>query len=288
MDKVWSVGSTSCYTDASLKGHCAFEDEPCCAATLDDLDAQVLERYLDALGSGRDAKSTLEEQGFFAQGQLTKGAVILFARNPSLFIPCDRIHVSKFATLSHTDEPLCIRDLILDGPLPTLLEETEKTIFKLSGHVTFLDTDGVFKRVSAYPRQMWIDGLMGALMHRSYRSPSYIHVTVFNNRLQIVSPGTLAPCGNSNRGVRTSLVEDRNPRISAALHVMGYSQEIVEQQTTTFERVTSLEHAVFDELNILDGQSVRLTIKSNVDAWDQLLEKSTVDGRMLLSPIYAI
>ena len=267
----------------------AFEDEPCPAASLDDLDATLLDRCREAEGFSGEADALLVRDGFLREGELTNGAVILFARNPSLFIPCARVHVSKLSSISEGEDPICVKDLILDGPLPSLIPAAEETIAELTGHVTFFDTDGSFKQVRDYPRQSWVDGLMGALMHRSYRSDSYVHITIFNDRMQIVSPGTPALEDDGRcASERTSMEESRNPRITRTLVRLGISRDSLDRDTSLFDHVTSLEHPVFDELDILDGQSVRLTIKSNIDAWDQLLKDNAVDGRMLLSPIYSL
>ena len=276
-------------TGAAPSPRLAFEDEPCPGASWDDLDGELLETCREALGYRGSNEGFLAEAGYLRNDALTNGAVIMFARSPNLLLPCARVHVGKFSAVSAGEEPICIRDLILDGPLPILISLAEETVAELTGHVTFLDTDGRLRQVRDYPRQTWVDGLIGALMHRSYRSSSYVHITIFNDRMQIVSPGTpTREEDGSSTTTRTSLMESRNPRISHTLAALGISRESVERDSILFDHVTSLEHPVFDELDVLDGQSVRLTIKSNIGAWDQLLKENAVDGRMLLSPIYSI
>lgn len=266
----------------------AFEDELCTTATPDCLDPSMIEAYRSCCGSTSPTEDMLAEHSFMRDGSLTNAGVLLFAQNPSEFIPCARVHMARFQDFGAGDSKreLCTKDLILDGPLPKLVKQVEKSIYELSGDVTFFDTDGGMKKVEEYPKPAWYDGLLGALMHRSYRSGSYIHITINEGQMQILSPGT--PSNPAEPTRRTSEGGLRNPRISRGMADMGLTLKNLEHDTTLTERVTSLEQPVFEALDVLDGKSVSLTLKSNLDAWDQLLKANAVDGRMLLSPIYSL
>lgn len=276
-------------TDGSGTRRLAFEDEVDGRSGVSDLDAQIMATWRTLRGATCSDEELLERDGYLREGHLTHAGILLFAKDPSRYLPCARVHIAKFKDFTQEDgthESLCIKDLILDGPIPRLLNEAEETVGELTGNVTFFDTDGGFKKVLEYPRPAWVDGLMGALMHRSYRSDSYVHITIFEDRLQILSPGT--PSEPFNPQTRTASEGIRNPRLTAGLKALGYSMAQVDSDTSVQERVTSLERPVFEELDVLDGSSVRLTVRSNLDAWDQLLDENRVDGRMLLSPIYSV
>lgn len=275
--------------DGSGTRRLAFEDEIDERTGVRDADPQILATWRTIRATDCDDAEMLEREGYLRDGHLTHAGILLFAKDPARYLPCARVHIARFRDFTRTDgthESVCIKDLILDGPIPRLLDEVQATVEELTGHVTFLDTDGGFKKVLAYPRPAWLDGLMGALMHRSYRSSSYVHVTILEDSMQILSPGT--PSEPFRPQMRTAREGVRNPRLTAGLKVLGYSTAQVESDTSVQERVTSLERPVFEELDVLDGSSVRLTVRSNLEAWDQLLKENTVDGRMLLSPIYTL
>lgn len=269
----------------------AFEDEIDERTSTRDVDRQIIHTWRTIRQTPTETSDAelLEQEGYFREGHLTHAGILIFAKNPSRYLPCARVHIAKFKDIAKPDgttESVCVKDLILDGPIPRLLSDVEENVEKLTGNVTFFDTDGRFKKVLEYPRPAWVDGLMGALMHRSYRSDSYVHITIYEDSLQILSPGT--PSEPFRPEMRTASEGIRNPRLTAGLAVLGYSMAQMDSDTTTQERVTSLERPVFDELDVLDGKSVRLTVRSNLDAWDQLLDENRVDGRMLLSPIYSV
>ncbi len=259
--------------------------------TLADLDQQILASWCQSQPPIEPAEGTsptqalLEEHAFMRDGTLTKGAVLLFAKDPTRWIPCAQVHVSQFKDVVRRGETVsvCIRDTILTGPLPRLLPLVEAAIGDFSGEMTFLDTDGGFKTVREYPRHAWIDGFLGAIMHRSYRSDSYVHMTINQGHLQILSPGT--PSDDACHE-RVSNSDPRNPRISQAMGDMGLTMESITAETSLQDRMTALAHPVFEDLDVLDGASVALTVQSNVEAWNQLLDENRVDGRLLLSPIY--
>lgn len=266
----------------------AFEDELCEGATPACLDADMVEAYRSCCGSSAATEELLTEHAFMRDGRLTNAGVLLFAKNPSTYIPCARVHVARFQAFGKgTDRhELCTKDLILDGPIPKLIKQVEKSILDLSGDVTFFDTDGGLKKVEEYPRPAWYDGLLGALMHRSYRSRSYIHITINENQMQMLSPGT--PSNPEEPYKRTSEGGLRNPRLSQGLSDLGLTLKNLEHNTSLTERITSLEQPAFESLDVLDGSAVQLTLKSNLEAWDQLLKANAVDGHMLLSPIYSL
>ena len=267
----------------------AFEDELCAGATMKCLDARMMQIYVHmASNDALTPEELLRRKGYLVGDTLTKGGVLLFAKDPARFIPCARVHIARFKQFERGGhkESICVKDLLLDGPLPKLLARTEEQVLDLTDEITFFDTDGGFKKVRDYPRHAWIDGLLGALLHRSYRSDSYIHITILEDRLQILSPGT--PDVPIDRGARTAEGSMRNPRITRGMTEMGIAMEHIESSTSLQERLTSLERPVFEERDALDGSSVQLTVKSNIEAWNQRLEENMVDGRMLLSPIYSL
>lgn len=277
--------------DSSGVRRLAFEDEVDERAGIGNADAQILATWRTVKGTDSRCsdEDMLAADGYLRDGHLTNAGILLFATHPERFLPSARVHVARFRDFPQKDgthASVCIKDVILDGPIPRLIQQVQSTVEELTGHVTFLDTDGGFKKVLAYPRPAWIDGLMGALMHRSYRSSSYVHVTLFEDQMQILSPGT--PSTPARPQMRTASRGTRNPRLTAGLATLGYSMAQVDSDTSVQERVTSLERPVFEELDVLDGSSVRLTVRSNLDAWDQLLDENRVDGRMLLSPIYSV
>lgn len=275
--------------DGSGTRRLAFEDEIDERTSISDADGQILHTWRTIRNATGSDAQMLEDDGYLREGHLTHAGILLFATHPERYLPCARVHIARFKDFSQPDgghESICIKDLILDGPIPRLLKDVETQVQELTGDVTFLDTDGGFKKVLAYPRPAWIDGLAGALMHRSYRSSSYVHITIFEDQMQILSPGT--PTEPERPDLRTAREGGRNPRLSAGLAALGFSTAQTNSDTTLQERVTSLEHPVFDELDVLDGSSVRLTVRSNLDAWSQLLDENRVDGRMLLSPIYSL
>lgn len=274
--------------DEANSDRLAFEDELCEGALTPCLDTEMVQAYRSCCGSEAGAEEMLRAHGFMRENTLTNAGVLLFSKNPSAFIPCARVHIARFQAFGtgEAKHEVCTKDLILDGPLPKLMKQVEESILSLSGKVTFFDTDGGMKKVEEYPRPAWYDGLLGALMHRSYRSNSYIHITINENQMQIISPGT--PSNPEEPTRRTATGGIRNPRISQGLAEMGLTLANLEQDTSLTERVTSLEEPVFEALDVLDGSSIRLTLKSNLEAWDQLLKANAVDGRMLLSPIYSL
>ena len=84
-----------------------------------------------------------------------------------------------------------------------------------------------FKTVPEYPEFAWFEGLVNAVTHRDYSfRGDYIRVSMFDDRLEIVSPGAL-PNIVTLDNMRTTRYS-RNPRIARTLVEFGWVRELNE------------------------------------------------------------
>ena len=102
-----------------------------------------------------------------------------------------------------------------------------------------LDDNVRFKTVPEYPRFAWFEGLVNAVAHRDYSlQGDYTRVMIFDDRMEITSPGTL-PNRVTLENMRTTRFA-RNPKIC---HVL-----------TSFEMVRELNegvHRMYEEMDEL-------------------------------------
>ena len=81
--------------------------------------------------------------------------------------------------------------------------------------------------VPEYPEFAWQEGIVNAVAHREYAlTGSYIKVTMYDDRLEIESPGKL-PNIVTVENIRETRFS-RNPRISRVLTEMGWVRELNE------------------------------------------------------------
>lgn len=103
---------------------------------------------------------------------------------------------------------------------------------------------------------------MNAVAHREYAmSGSYIKITMYDDRLEILSPGKLPNIVNVSN-IKTTRYS-RNPRIARVLTEFGWVRELNEGVKRIFLDMETfyLEPPAYSE----PEQSVRLVLKNNID-----------------------
>lgn len=225
---------------AASKAAGDYEAEAVPGATLDDFDDEVVAEYLakrqlrtrrEVKVSSRDARGAaplLREIGALdAQGHPTVAGVLLFAKNPHIFLPQSGIVFIKFPGVEPRSEMGRIgygRREEINGPLARVVERTWQVILeemRVGAVVRGLEREEVLE----YPEFAVREALVNAVAHRDYRLRGRrIEVRKYADRMEIISPGGLA-------GYITldNLVEEhfsRNPRIVQGLYHWGYIEEL--------------------------------------------------------------
>ncbi|NMN02350.1 ATP-binding protein [Bifidobacterium panos] len=248
------------------KGQLCFEDEPVRGgADINDVDHEFLARYKRVIGAeNMGDERLLEARDFLRGGQLTNAGVILFAADPMRFLPSAWVRVLRVdGTELRTGRNLNItKDVEFSGPLVNVVERAGALIEALLRDFQVLDDNVRFKTVSEYPRFAWFEGLVNAVAHRDYSlQGDYTRVMIFDDRMEITSPGTL-PNRVTLENMRTTRFA-RNPKIC---HVL-----------TSFEMVRELNegvHRMYEEMDELglpapefsepSGMVVKLVLRNDI------------------------
>ncbi|MDY6329464.1 MAG: ATP-binding protein [Lachnospiraceae bacterium] len=247
-----------------------YEDECNMDATIDDLDEELLNEYKKKIG----ATDISNEQMLRARGftkvindkrYLTNAAVLLFARNIQEFYPNCRI---RFVKYDGTSEKVglninIIKDINIEYPILKIINKAKEFVATQLREFTALNPEtGMFQIVPEYPEFAWLEGIVNAVAHREYgMSGSYIKITMYDDRLEIVSPGKLPNIVNVSNIMTTRY--SRNPRIARVLTEFGWVRELNEGVKRIFSDMKTfyLEPPVYSE----PEQSVRLVLKNNID-----------------------
>ena len=246
-----------------------YEDECNLDATIDDLDAELLERYRKILqAEGISYEQLLTARGFVKQQngvkRLTNAAVLLFARNIQQFYPNCRVRFIRYdGTFAKTGTDInIIRDKSLDYPILRIIEKTKDFVAtQLREFMAMDEKTGTFMSVPEYPEFAWLEGIVNAVTHREYAMEgSYIKVSMFDDRLEIESPGRLPNVVTVDNIKETRY--SRNPRISRVLTEFGWVRELNEGVKRIYSEMEQffLDDPVYSE----PGQAVRLTLKNNI------------------------
>lgn len=117
--------------------------------------------------------------------------ILLFSENPTPLLPsrCG-IKITRYDTSEETPEREHLKEQTsIEGSLYDQIQSTAKEITRLMESVKVLTAKGLHK--ANYPPETIWEILVNAVIHRDYSISDDIHVLIFNNRIEIKSPGKL-------------------------------------------------------------------------------------------------
>ena len=246
-----------------------YEDECSMDAEFEDLDTELLEQYRNKINAQNDPfEQILAARGFIKKQsgkmRLTNAAVLLFAKNIQQFYPNCRVRFVRYdGTSADVGTRLNVtKDVNIEQPLLKIIDKAQDFISTQLREFTALDgKTGKFKTVPEYPEFAWKEGIVNAVTHREYAmSGNYIKVSMYDDRLEIESPGHLPNIVTLENIKDTRFA--RNPRISRVLTEFGWVRELNEGVKRIYSDMAEffLDEPIYSE----PEQGVRLILKNNI------------------------
>lgn len=247
------------------KGEQFFEDEVVANSSIEDIDIDIVNNYKSIMHiDNLSIDEILKARYFLVNDHLTNAGVLLFAKNPSKFLPQARLRFIRYdGTVSKVGKELnIVKEKTFDGPIPRIIKESKDFISTQFREFQFLDEDGTFKRLPEYPEFAWFEGIVNALTHRNYSiRGEHIKVIMYDDRLEIHSPGILPNIVTVENILNQRY--SRNPRIARILSEFGWVKEMNEGVKRIYSEMEKsfLNDPIYSEPN---NNSVLLLLENNI------------------------
>lgn len=245
------------------RGSAQYDGQAVAGLAVTDLDQDLLRTYRQAAGATSTYTRLLAARGLLTpSGEVTNGAYLLFGAHPQDRFPNAHVRVLRYlSTERGTGARLGLddsSDFRVEGPIPHVVEEAARTIDRLVPRRRALTPSGTFEGVPIVPKDAWLEGLVNAVIHRSYSlGGDHIRVEIYPNRIEIESPGRFPGLADPTRPLEISRYA-RNPRIARVCADLRLGQELGEGIKRMFEEMRHLGLA--DPLYTQTQGSVRLTL----------------------------
>jgi ATP-dependent DNA helicase RecG len=199
---------------------------------------------------------------------------LLFAVDPRSIIPGARIRFLRFeGTEEKTGQQYnAVKDVFIDGPIPTVIQETENVIAGQMRDFTRLGKGGKFYTRPEYPQDAWLEAVVNACVHRSYNLRNMtIFAKMFDNRLVVESPGGFPPPVTPENIYETH--NPRNPHLMNALFYFGRVKCAHEGTRRMRDEMigADLPEPEFTQKEIGTHQ-VHVILRNNIDARKEFVE----------------
>jgi ATP-dependent DNA helicase RecG len=219
---------------AATKSTGDFEAESAPGARREDFDEDVVETFCEHWQERQHREWTRSVDELLTavgalddEGHPTICGVLLFARNPQIFLPQSGLTFVKFVgqvPRGEDGQPGYGRREEIGGPLPRIVQRTWEVLgeeMRTGAVVTGLER----QERSEYPMAAVREALINAVAHRDYRlGGRRIEVRMFSDRMEITSPGGLPGFITVDNIVDEHF--SRNPRLVSGLYQWGYIEEL--------------------------------------------------------------
>ncbi len=247
------------------RGGSHYEARPLADVDIADLDRRQLIAFHEVLGAdpNGDIAAPLHARDLLtARGQVTVGAYLLFAPRPTRLLPHAHVRVLKYGS---AERGTGARQSLLEGhdvrceqSLPVAIAAASELIDAWMPQRRSLQSDGRFRGTPIVPRDAWLEGLVNAVVHRSYSAAGdHIRVEIFPDRIEIESPGRFPGVVDPTKPLNITRYA-RNPRIARVCSDLGITQELGEGIKRIFDEMRA--NGLTDPIYQQTAGSVRLTL----------------------------
>lgn len=179
-----------------------FDASICHGATLDDIDEEKVEWFVDRarrlrnadIEDGMPTQSVLKHLKLLSDkdGSLTNAAILLFGKNPQRFHISSEVKcVQWYGTERH--KPM-LSYQIYKGSLFDMADEAVAFVLsKLNLHVGTRESGAQVEREYEIPASAVAEAIINAIAHRDYSSSGSVQVELYADRLVVRNPGKINP-----------------------------------------------------------------------------------------------
>ncbi|TAF93452.1 MAG: hypothetical protein EAZ32_18645 [Cytophagia bacterium] len=166
-------------------------------ALVTDLDVKLLQSIADQYIKGLSIERYLQQIGLaeYAQNglRLKRAALLLFATDVDRWHPRSQIRILKVKgnTLEAGEKYNVVSDDIIKGNIFELVIKFWEHLRSMLAYKTEFGANAQFEQKYIYPEDAVREAVLNAIAHRDYSSMNGIEMFLFDNRIEIKSPGPL-------------------------------------------------------------------------------------------------
>lgn len=176
------------------KGESSYEDTIVKNADAEDIFESIeIKKFLDDYSPASDPIDFTVNQNLVDRKNYhpRTAGILLFSENPIPLLPkrCG-IKINRYDTSEEIPERIHLKEqFTIEGCLNDQINEAAATIVKTMESVQIMGPTGLIK--VRYPQETIWEILVNAVIHRDYSISDDIQILIFNNRIEIKSPGKL-------------------------------------------------------------------------------------------------
>lgn len=237
-DKDDNMTDYELYALQSYKEHIFEDTRPTKRSTIEDLNTEQLNTYIEKIKnekpnfSKNDFDKCLRLCGITDRNEQTVyptlAGTMIFGEYPQsfypqLFIACVVVPGNKLGDIGTMGERF-IDNKRIEGTIEEMLNDTISFLRRNMKTSVIIDSNGKRINRTEYPIEALREAVANALIHRDYSiqtENAYISVNMYDDRIEIINPGTLYGTNKLEKLGTATTMESRNPTLVRILEEKG-------------------------------------------------------------------
>lgn len=252
-------------TDAAIKrleldkGIVSFEDEVVAIPVEAVIKSKTITEFSKSVTPHAEPESWLQSQFLLHKDQPTVAAALLYLDVPQAALPkrsAVKIFRYKSREQGGSRDALAFDPVTIEGPIYGLIESSVRQTKEYVEEIKKLSPTGLEK--VQYPDETLHEVVTNAVLHRDYSIPTDIQIRIYDNRIEVESPGKLP----GHVTVRNILDEQsaRNPKVVRLINKFPNppNKDVGEGLNTAFEAMQKLRLKAPEILELENAVLVRI------------------------------
>jgi len=177
-----------------------FDSQICKEATIKDIDKEKIKWFLKKAKAERNLNidystssvEALKRLNLLIDNKPTNTAILMFGKNPQRFFIQSEIRCARFKGIKAVKPFIDMK--VIDGSIYEQIDQTEKFILFNIKKAAWIEPGKIERQEKwEYPPDAIREAIINAIAHRDYYSSANVHISIFDDRIEIWNPGKLPP-----------------------------------------------------------------------------------------------
>jgi len=177
-----------------------FDSQICKEATLADIDKEKIKWFLKKTKAERNLNidystssvEALKRLNLLIDNKPTNTAILMFSKNPQRFFIQSEIRCARFKGMKAIKPFIDMK--VIGGSVYEQVNQAEKSILFNIKKAAWIEPGKIERQEKwEYPPDAIREAIINAIAHRDYNSSANVHISIFDDRIEIWNPGKLPP-----------------------------------------------------------------------------------------------
>ncbi|MEX1171817.1 MAG: ATP-binding protein [Chloroflexota bacterium] len=254
------------------KGLITQEDETIGATAADLTNSYAILEFLLEVIPEAEPEEWLRKQRLIVEDRPTVAGVLLFSDEPQVYLPKAAVKIYRYGSVEEegTRDTLAFDPIAVEGNLYQQVAEAVSKTVALTEQVQKMTDRGLVG--ITYPHEALHEVITNALLHRDYAHSDDVHIRIFDNRIEVESPGRLPAHVTPKNILRERFA--RNPTIVRLINKFPNppNKDVGEGLNTAFAAMNRLRLRAPEIIELDNSVLVRIRHESLASPEQQIVE----------------